>query len=176
MDWSVLYPSFFPAPISTSTSQSASAFSAASALSASQSTINTTAPAPATAVEWADVGCGFGGLLMALAPQFPNTLMLGMEIRLAVTAYVSDRIAAAREQQTYMAPNDPDRVEGGYKNVAVMRANSMKHMTNFFAKGQLSKLFFLFPDPHFKIKKQKARIITYVIPVCCHCLCSCLSC
>lgn len=28
-------------------------------------------------VEWADVGCGFGGLLMALAPQFPDTLMLG---------------------------------------------------------------------------------------------------
>jgi tRNA (guanine-N7-)-methyltransferase len=28
-------------------------------------------------VEWADVGCGFGGLLMSLAPQFPDTLMLG---------------------------------------------------------------------------------------------------
>jgi tRNA G46 methylase TrmB len=29
-------------------------------------------------VEWADVGCGFGGLLMSLAPKFPDTLMLGM--------------------------------------------------------------------------------------------------
>ena len=29
-------------------------------------------------VEWADVGCGFGGLLMSLAPQFPDTLMLGL--------------------------------------------------------------------------------------------------
>lgn len=28
-------------------------------------------------VEWADVGCGFGGLLMALAPLFPEKLMLG---------------------------------------------------------------------------------------------------
>ena len=28
--------------------------------------------------EFADVGCGFGGLLMALAPMFPDTLMLGM--------------------------------------------------------------------------------------------------
>lgn len=27
--------------------------------------------------EFADVGCGFGGLLIALAPLFPNTLMLG---------------------------------------------------------------------------------------------------
>jgi tRNA (guanine-N7-)-methyltransferase len=28
-------------------------------------------------VEIADIGCGFGGLLFALAPKFPNTLMLG---------------------------------------------------------------------------------------------------
>ncbi len=27
--------------------------------------------------EFADVGCGFGGLLIALAPMFPDTLMLG---------------------------------------------------------------------------------------------------
>ena len=28
-------------------------------------------------VEIADIGCGFGGLLFALAPKFPNTLLLG---------------------------------------------------------------------------------------------------
>jgi tRNA (guanine-N7-)-methyltransferase len=28
--------------------------------------------------EFADIGCGFGGLLVALAPLFPDTLMLGM--------------------------------------------------------------------------------------------------
>jgi tRNA (guanine-N7-)-methyltransferase len=28
-------------------------------------------------VEVADIGCGFGGLLFALAPQFPDTLILG---------------------------------------------------------------------------------------------------
>jgi tRNA G46 methylase TrmB len=28
-------------------------------------------------VEIADIGCGFGGLLVALSPLFPNTLMLG---------------------------------------------------------------------------------------------------
>lgn len=26
-------------------------------------------------------------------------------------------------------------------------------------------MFFLFPDPHFKLRKQKARIITYVTPI-----------
>ncbi|KAJ9602397.1 tRNA (guanine-N(7)-)-methyltransferase (tRNA(m7G46)-methyltransferase) [Cladophialophora chaetospira] len=29
-------------------------------------------------VEVADIGCGFGGLLVALAPLFPETLMLGL--------------------------------------------------------------------------------------------------
>lgn len=28
-------------------------------------------------VEIADIGCGFGGLLFALAPRFPNTLLVG---------------------------------------------------------------------------------------------------
>lgn len=28
--------------------------------------------------EFADIGCGFGGLLITLAPLFPDTLMLGM--------------------------------------------------------------------------------------------------
>lgn len=29
-------------------------------------------------VEIADIGCGFGGLLVALAPKFPESLILGM--------------------------------------------------------------------------------------------------
>lgn len=49
MDWSVHYPKYFAPGASSGEKQ----------------------------VEWADVGCGFGGLLMALAPQFPETLMLG---------------------------------------------------------------------------------------------------
>lgn len=31
------------------------------------------------------------------------------------------------------------------------------------AAQQLSKVFFLFPDPHFKARKHKARIISYVL-------------
>lgn len=33
------------------------------------------------AVRFADVGCGFGGLLVKLSPLYPDTLMLGMELR-----------------------------------------------------------------------------------------------
>lgn len=32
-------------------------------------------------VEIADIGCGFGGLLFALAPKFPDTLILGALLR-----------------------------------------------------------------------------------------------
>jgi tRNA (guanine-N7-)-methyltransferase len=96
------------------------------------------------------VGCGYGGLLVSLAPLFPETLMLGIEIRGKVEEYVRQRIVALREEK-----------EGhSYQNISVLRSNSMKFMVNYFEKAQLSKMFILFPDPHFKKKKHKARIIT----------------
>ena len=36
----------------------------------------------------------------------------------------------------------------------------MKFLPNYFAKHSLSSIFFLFPDPHFKQRKHKARIIS----------------
>lgn len=99
-------------------------------------------------VEFADIGCGYGGLLIALSPMFPNTLMLGMEIRVKVSDYVMDRIAALRVQNP-----------GQFENIACLRSNAMKYLPNFFKKGQLQKMFFLYPDPHFKKAKHKWRIV-----------------
>ncbi|KAI8848015.1 putative methyltransferase-domain-containing protein [Chytridium lagenaria] len=102
---------------------------------------------PFAQVEVADVGCGYGGLIVALSPIFPSTLMLGMEIRVKVEEFVEKKILALRTQN-----KDKKRDESGsYQNISVMRMNAMKY---------LSKMFFLFPDPHFKKKKHKARIIT----------------
>ncbi|QLG73982.1 hypothetical protein HG535_0F04940 [Zygotorulaspora mrakii] len=99
----------------------------------------------------ADIGCGFGGLMVDLSPEFPDDLILGMEIRVQVTNYVEDRIIALRN----------NNIESKrYQNINVLRANAMKFLPNFFTKGQLSKMFFCFPDPHFKQRKHKARIIT----------------
>ncbi|KAF8950579.1 tRNA (guanine-N(7)-)-methyltransferase (tRNA(m7G46)-methyltransferase) [Podila verticillata] len=100
-------------------------------------------------IEFADIGCGYGGLLVALSTVFPDTLMLGMEIRVKVEEYVNQKILALRQ-------NHP----GSYDNVSILRMNAMKFLPNFFEKHQLSKMFFLFPDPHFKKRKHKARIIT----------------
>lgn len=136
--------------------------------------------------EFADVGCGFGGLLIALAPLFPDTLMLGkafimhifkkkkipclimfvrkgMEIRVQVSQYVQDRIVALRTTSTTQTPcssSSASTTPGPYQNVSIVRANSMKFMPNYFPKHSLSALFFLFPDPHFKSRKHKARIIS----------------
>lgn len=121
-------------------------------------------------VEFADIGCGYGGLLsmdclftlfsllhlysysflyiVTLATMFPEKLMLGMEIRVKVSEYVQDRIKALRELN-----------QGSYKNVACLRSNAMKYLPCYFEKGQLTKIFFLFPDPHFKKSKHKWRII-----------------
>eukprot|EP00439_Symbiodinium_sp_Y106_P077992 s2628_g16.t2 len=103
-------------------------------------------------VRFLDVGCGFGGLLMALSPKFPDKLMLGMEIREQVTNYVGKRIQAMRQG----AEGSPS-----HHNVSVIRTNAMKFLPNYFRKGQLEKMFFCFPDPHFKRKNARRRIISH---------------
>lgn len=92
---------------------------------------------------------------MALSPIFPDTLSLGMEIRSSVSQYVHDKISALRLQE-----KEKDPESKAYENISVMRMNAMKFLPNFFERGQLSKMFFCFPDPHFKQRKFKARIIS----------------
>lgn len=99
-------------------------------------------------VDFADVGCGFGGLTVKLAEAYPDKLVMGMELRDKVTEYVKERILVLRKQQP-----------GKYQNASVVRTNAMKFLTNYFKKGQLSKLFFLFADPHFKASNHRRRII-----------------
>lgn len=102
-------------------------------------------------VEFIDIGCGYGGLLIKLAELYPEKLTLGMEIRVKVSHYVQERIKALRIKSTE---------SNKYQNCACLRMNAMKYLPNYFRKGQLSKIFFLFPDPHFKKQKHKWRIIS----------------
>ena len=59
--------------------------------------------------------------------MFPDSLMVGMEIRVKVSDYVKDRIQALRMQN-----------DGKYQNIACVRTNAMKFLPNFFKKGQVS--------------------------------------
>lgn len=62
--------------------------------------------------------------------MFPDNLILGMEIRVKVSDYVMDRIAALRSQY-------PEK----YTNIACLRTNAMKYLPNYFNKGQV-RLYF----------------------------------
>jgi len=96
-----------------------------------------------------DIGCGFGGLTAALSTILPDQTILGMEIRAKVCEFLRLRILALRKE-----------VPGSYQNASVMRTNSMKFLPNYFRKGSLQKMFFCFPDPHFKRKNYPRRIVS----------------
>merc|ERR1712166_617223 len=77
--------------------------------------------------------------------------MGGLEIREQVTNYVGQRIQAYQQG----AEGEPS-----HNNVMVLRTNAMKFLPNYFRKGQLEKMFFCFPDPQFKKKNHRRRIIS----------------
>ena len=51
-------------------------------------------------VEIADIGCGFGGLLFALAPRFPDTLILGMPF----SSWTTDELEITRHERLMRRP------------------------------------------------------------------------
>ncbi|KAJ2487884.1 tRNA (guanine-N(7)-)-methyltransferase (tRNA(m7G46)-methyltransferase) [Coemansia sp. RSA 2050] len=201
-DWSKLYPVYFRPRTEQAPEQAASdskrplspSLDSTATLAKRGPAASTSTENPLAQVEFADIGCGYGGLLVALAPLFPNTLMVGMEIRTKLVDYLQQRIEALRAfqrnllaqggaewvdvnaklEQEIAALNQPlngtkeqhdngetERlVPGHYENIAAMRINCQKYLPNFFKKGQLSKMFILFADPHFKRRKHKARIIS----------------
>ncbi|KAK5011116.1 tRNA (guanine-N(7)-)-methyltransferase (tRNA(m7G46)-methyltransferase) [Elasticomyces elasticus] len=141
MDWSQHYPAFIQNCPSVTQSAAEAELPSEALLAESPKR-----------VEIADIGCGFGGLLFALAPLMSSTLILGLEIRTSVTEFVQEKIKALRTQNAGNA--------FAYQNVSCIRANTMKFLPNFFEKAQLSKIFLCFPDPHFKARKHKARIVS----------------
>ncbi|KAJ2371234.1 tRNA (guanine-N(7)-)-methyltransferase (tRNA(m7G46)-methyltransferase) [Coemansia sp. RSA 2607] len=213
-DWSKLYPAYFrPIEEAGEVQQSEVADDAKRPMSPSGTTeqapqakrgpgassAGELSPDQLAKVEFADIGCGYGGLLVALSPLYPSTLMVGMEIRSKVVDYLQRRVVALRgfqsdllkrkeagesiewvdirsklkqEIEDLSKPLDPNTEElhdngeterlvpGHYENIAAMRINCQKYLPNFFSKGQLSKIFVLFADPHFKRRKHKARIIS----------------
>lgn len=94
-----------------------------------------------------DIGCGYGGMSFALGELFPEKLILGLEIRCVATIFVHDKIISSRST-------------GKANNVAVQWANTMRTLMRYFKPHSIDKIFILFPDPHFKKRKMKWRIIS----------------
>lgn len=84
-----------------------------------------------------------------------------MEIRAKVTEFVRLRIESLRSE--FNNKSEVDNSLHHFQNAACLRTNCMRYLPNFFNKGQLEKLFFCFPDPHFKAKNHRRRIINYVL-------------
>jgi tRNA (guanine-N7-)-methyltransferase len=105
-------------------------------------------------VEFADIGCAFGGMLISVAPHFPNTLMLGLEIRSKVVEFAQGKTRALRNGEL------AHESKHHFNNVWFTQNNVMKFGDTFFERGQLKKLFFMHPDPHWKRNNVRRRIIT----------------
>jgi tRNA (guanine-N7-)-methyltransferase len=181
-------------------------------------------------VDFVDIGCGFGGLTVALSRLYPDKLVLGMEIRSKVCEFVRLRIEQLRRRAALGQISNEDGVEelgeeivepgseaaevkadstrnddtdqkskaivlpvsekgyGPFQNASCMRTNCMRYLPNFFTKvkpeaftlfssqssshipisfhnpkGQFEKMFFCFPDPHFKRTNHRRRIISDVL-------------
>jgi tRNA G46 methylase TrmB len=80
-----------------------------------------------------DIGCGYGGLMFELQKEFPDKLILGMEIRDVVANFVCQKINSIR-------------INSGYKeclNVGVVKTNTMKTLHNYFRKESVSLSIFV---------------------------------
>ncbi|KAF9762363.1 tRNA (guanine-N(7)-)-methyltransferase [Nosema granulosis] len=91
--------------------------------------------------EFLDIGCGYGRFMFESAKIHKDNI-LGLEIREKVYEYVKNII----KQENLI-------------NVGVIKTNALLFLPNFFEEKSLKKVFVLFPDPHFKKRKQKGRVI-----------------
>jgi len=89
MDWASHYPAYAESPISSEGAEDSP-----------MSPDTTSLRKMKQDVEVADIGCGFGGLTVALAPKLPNTLILGtiygmQSIRMILTFFGRDGDSSA---------------------------------------------------------------------------------
>ena len=92
-----------------------------------------------------DIGCARGRFLLALAPLQPSRNHLGVEIRRAL-------VAAAEEE----------RLSLGLSNLQVLFCNanvSLEAWLTALPAGQLELVSIQFPDPWFKKKHRKRRVL-----------------
>lgn len=96
-----------------------------------------------------DIGCGYGGLLFGLAKVLTEELILGLEIRDKLVNFVGEKIRGHRIKEPV-----------SFDCISVVRTNTMRHLCQYFPKQSLAKIFICFPDPHFKAKNYRRRIIS----------------
>lgn len=118
--------------------------------------------------DYVDIGCGYGTFLLSLAKDNPNKMVYGLEIRKKVYEFVRDKIVELKKKSDEnessalkdTTPQDKMTKKMNYENVHVIRTNALLFFPHFFFQASLEKIFVLFPDPQFKKKRKKARIVS----------------
>ena len=101
-------------------------------------------------IRLADIGCGYGGLLFYLSSYRDRAYgMLGVEIRAAVARHC---------QLTLQRQRAADAT--AYPNIAFVYANAQRHLPNLLRGRSLDAMLFAYPDPHFKARTHRRRILS----------------
>lgn len=133
MDWSELYPHFFAGDAAEQNS---------------------------SRVEFADIGCGYGGLLgtslisphsphspapMLTPPSFISPVCLFCLSSVELSPLFPDKLMLGLEIRVKVSDYVRDRIQSlrasepsSYQNIACLRSNAMKYLPNFFSKGQVN--------------------------------------
>lgn len=93
-----------------------------------------------------DIGCGRGHFLLEMAASNSQWNFLGLEIR-----------------ESLVVGAEKDRVELGLNNVSFLFCNanvSLKNWLRNFGKNKVKRVSIQFPDPWFKQRHRKRRVLT----------------
>lgn len=98
-----------------------------------------------TAGKWGDrvileLGCGHGAYTVALAEKFPDTTLVGVDIKGARMWH-----GASKSKEL------------GLKNVRFLRV-MIEDLEKYFNKGEVDEIWITFPDPHPRKGKAKKRL------------------
>ena len=109
---------------------------------------------------------------VTLSPLFPDSLILGLEIRDRVVELDRARITGLRSSHSATAASEPPHPPyPPFSNISVAHTNIMKYAPNYFHRGQLHSMFVLFPDPHFKRANHRRRVLSAAfLPLYAYCL------
>jgi tRNA (guanine-N7-)-methyltransferase len=99
------------------------------------------APAAGQALD-VELGCAEAHFLLDLARADRATLFVGIEIRRELVTFTNRELARA-----------------GLENVRLVFANMSVDMRRLFAAGSVRRFFLNFPDPWFKTRQHKRRVI-----------------
>lgn len=126
IDWSLNYPSFFGIDDNRKDQLYANTFKFPITYTKNEEEAKLLDHSKAPTI--VDIGCGYGGLMFELCKEYPDKLILGMEIRDLVANFVVQKANTLR-------------INSGYKectNVGVVKTNTMKTIHNFFRKASVS--------------------------------------